>query len=129
MPRFWYDEHRENPEQQFMLKICFRDAYQFRDALARLHLVQLRNFHFHRNSPERIIVRCEERDKYDCQFYMVASVIKNERTFCIKKMHLQHTCPTDLARSRMNSKWLSNAYVDKFKLDINTCISPYKTVH
>jgi hypothetical protein len=122
-PRFWYDEHRENPEQQFMLKLCFRDVYQFRDALARLHLVQLRNFHFHRNSPERIIVWCEERDKYGCQFYMVASVIKNEKTFCIKKMHLQHICPTDPARSRLNSKWLSNAYVDKFKSDINTGIS------
>ena len=25
--RFWYDEHRENPNQQFKLKLCFKDVY------------------------------------------------------------------------------------------------------
>jgi hypothetical protein len=38
--RIWYDENRKNPEQQFMLKLCFRDVYQYREALSRLHIVQ-----------------------------------------------------------------------------------------
>ncbi|KAK1651807.1 hypothetical protein QYE76_069612 [Lolium multiflorum] len=36
-PRVWYDENRENPTQQFILKLCFRDVYQFRESLARFH--------------------------------------------------------------------------------------------
>jgi hypothetical protein len=38
--RIWYDENRENPEQQLMLKLCFRDVYQYKEALSRLHIVQ-----------------------------------------------------------------------------------------
>jgi hypothetical protein len=70
MERIWYDETRENPEQQFQLKLCFRDVYQFRQALCRLHIVQVRNFHYHRNCPDRIIVWCkpEKKEKYNCQF-------------------------------------------------------------
>jgi hypothetical protein len=108
-----------------MLKLCFKDVYQFREALARLHITQVRNFHYHRNTPDRIIVWCKEdrKEKYNCQFYMSAAKIKNENTFCIKKMHLEHSCPTEPADSRVNTRWLSNAYVDKFRSDPNTCIT------
>jgi hypothetical protein len=125
LPRVWYDENRENPEGQFQIRLCFRDVYQFRQALCRLHIVQTRNFHYHRNSPERIIVWCEEekKDKYNCKFYMTASRIKHEETFCIKKMQLVHSCPTEPASSRVNCKWLSNAYVQEFKSDPNTGIT------
>lgn len=121
--RVWYDETRENPEQQFMVALCFRDVYQFREALSRLHIVQVRNFHFHRNTPDSIIVWCKKKEKFGCEFYMTASKIKHEQTFCIKKMHLPHTCPTDPSSTRANSKWLSSTYVEKFKSDINTGIT------
>ena len=62
--RVWYDETRENAEQQFMQLLCFKDVYQFRDALARLHIVQVRNFHYHRNCKDMIIVWCKEKEKY-----------------------------------------------------------------
>jgi hypothetical protein len=44
--RVWYDEKRENPEQQFRVKFCFKDVYQFRKALSRLHILQVRNFQY-----------------------------------------------------------------------------------
>ena len=106
-----------------MLKLCFRDVYQFREALSRLHIVQVRNFHFHRNTPDRIIVCCKQKEKYGCEFYMTASKIAHEETFCIKKIHLKHTCPTDPSSTRVNSKWLSTAYVDKFRSDPNTVVT------
>ena len=34
--RVWFDENRENPEQQFMLKLYFRVAH------SRLHIVQVK---------------------------------------------------------------------------------------
>jgi hypothetical protein len=115
--RVRYDETRENPEQQFMVQLCFKDVYQFRQALSRLHILQVKNFHYHRNAPDRIIVWCKEKQKKkcDCPFYMKASKIKNEATFCIKKMHLKHSCPTEPSSTRVNSKWLSTAYVDEYK--------------
>jgi hypothetical protein len=63
-------------------KMCFRDVHQFRHALINLHIAQNRNFHYHRNSNVRIIVDCL---KENCPFYMVASEIKNEKTFVIRK--------------------------------------------
>jgi hypothetical protein len=85
----------------------------------------VRNFHYHRNTPDRIIVRCKEekKERYNCQFYILASKIKHEDTFCIKKMHLHHSCPTKPASSGVNSRWLSNSYVDKFRSDPNTDIT------
>ena len=106
-----------------MLKLCFRDVYQFREALSRLHIVQVRNFHYHRNCKDRIIVWCKEREVHGCSFYMTASKIKHEQTFCVKKLHLEHTCPTEPSSSRVNSKWLSKTYVGKFRSDPNTSIT------
>ncbi|KAE8801468.1 WD repeat-containing protein 43 [Hordeum vulgare] len=41
-PKVWYDEDRLHLEQQFQLMLCFRDVYQFREALVNLHVKQLR---------------------------------------------------------------------------------------
>jgi hypothetical protein len=61
--------------------------YQFREALSRLHITEVRNLHYHRNTPDRIIGWCKEdrKEKYNCQFNMSAAKIKHENTFCIKK--------------------------------------------
>ena len=53
---------------------------------------------------------------------MVASKIKNENTFCIKKMHLEHICPTQPKSTRVTSKWLSDTYVDESRSAPNTGI-------
>ncbi|KAK1646078.1 hypothetical protein QYE76_063883 [Lolium multiflorum] len=134
--RVWYDDSRQNPEQQFMVGLCFKDVYQFRQALARLHIVQVRNFLYHRNTPDRIIVWCKDKQKknneenvkekekkWDCPLYMTAAKIKNEATFCIKKMELKHTCPTDPSSTRVNAKWLSGTYVTEYKSNISTSIN------
>ena len=38
--RVWYDETRENPEQQFRMKLFFKDVYRFRQALCQLHIAE-----------------------------------------------------------------------------------------
>ena len=58
-PRVWYDEDRLHPEQQFQLRLCFRDVYQFREALVNLHVKQLKRYKYHRNCSDRIIVYCD----------------------------------------------------------------------
>ncbi|KAM0914332.1 hypothetical protein ACQ4PT_011539 [Festuca glaucescens] len=58
--RVWYDHSKADAHEQFALKLCFRDVYQFRVALRNFHIAQLRNYAFHRNTRDRIIVECSE---------------------------------------------------------------------
>ncbi|CAM0870512.1 unnamed protein product [Alopecurus aequalis] len=90
-PRQWYDEQRLLPHEGLCLKLCFVDVYQFRRAVHALHIAQLRNFRYHRNCKDRVIVMCTQQD---CPFFMVGSDIKGEKTFCLRKMNLNHTCAT-----------------------------------
>ena len=77
------------------------------------------NFKYHRNSDQRIIVECTDKQ---CQFFMVAAVIKGEKTFVIKKMRLEHTCPSTTETTRVSAKWLAQKYEHLFRSDITTGI-------
>ena len=117
--RKWYNEKMEQPHEQLCMKLCFRDQHQFREALLNLHITQARNFRYHRNSDQRIIVECTDKQ---CQFFMVAAVIKGEKTFVIKKMRLEHTCPSTTETTRVSAKWLAQKYEHLFRSDITTGI-------
>ena len=88
-PRVWYDENRLLPGEQMCLQLCFIDVYQFRKAVHIMHIDQLRNFRFHRNCKDRVIVKCVNKK---CPFFLVGSKIAGEKTFCIRKMENYHTC-------------------------------------
>ena len=117
--RKWYDDRRLLAHEQLCLKMCFRNVQQFRDALINLHIAQSRNFSYHRNSNVRIIVQCKKKN---CPFFMVASEIKGEKTFCIRKMRLRHTCGTTNETTRVSARWLANNYEGMFRSDPNTGI-------
>ena len=106
-PRIWYNDKLEQPHQQLCLYMCFKNQQQFRDALLSLHITQARDFRYHRNSDQRIIAYCKQEH---CQFCIVAAVIKGEKTFAIKKMRLQHTCPSSTESSRVSANWLAKTY-------------------
>ncbi|KAM3295464.1 hypothetical protein ACQJBY_038010 [Aegilops geniculata] len=53
---------------------------------------------------------------------MVAAKITNEPTFCIKKMILEHTCPTQSEKTRISSKWLGNKMLETIRSDPNTIV-------
>jgi hypothetical protein len=103
-PRVWYDESRLHPEQGLCMKMCFQDVYQFRRALQTLHIAQLRNFRYHRNCKDRVMAVCSTEG---CPFYMIGSVIKNEKTFCLRKCHLEHTCGTSGEHCKVTGKWVA----------------------
>ena len=83
--RKWYKVEMQQPEDQICWQMCFEDVYQFRRALVNLHVTQRRNFHYHRNCKDRIIVDCSQEG---CNFHMTASQVGKEKTFCIKKLQL-----------------------------------------
>ncbi|KAE8812796.1 hypothetical protein D1007_10124 [Hordeum vulgare] len=49
--------------------------------------------------------------------------IKGEKTFAIKKMRLEHTCPTNTEKSRISAKWLAKTYESLFRSDPSTSIN------
>ena len=118
-PRNWYDERRLQPHEQLCLKMCFRDVEQFRNAMINLHIAQSRNYIYHRNSNVRVTVQCIHED---CPFHMVASEIKGEKTFCIRKMIIEHTCGTTTDSSRVSAKWLAHTFESMFRSDPATNI-------
>ena len=118
-PRNWYDERRLQPHEQLCLKMCFRDVEQFRNAMINLHIAQSRNYIYHRNSNVRVTVQCIHED---CPFHMVASEIKGEKTFCIRKMIIEHTCGTTTYSSRVSAKWLAHTFESMFRSDLATNI-------
>jgi hypothetical protein len=112
--RMWYDESRIYAEEQLCVKMCFINVYQFRQALKNMHIAQLRNFKFHRNCKDRIIAMCTEQG---CPFYMTASQIAGEKTFCIRKMHIEHTCATSGEKCRVNCNWVAKSCEQAFRSD------------
>ncbi|KAE8785650.1 hypothetical protein D1007_40631 [Hordeum vulgare] len=87
--RIWYDENSENPEEKIVKNICFLVVQQFKRALLTFYISQNRNYSFHRNCSDRVIVVCSTED---CPVFIVASQTTHERTFSIKKMNLYHNC-------------------------------------
>ena len=55
-------------------------------------------------------------------FYMVASEIKGEKTFCIRKMRIEHTCGTTTESTRVSAKWLAQTYEVMLRSDPTTHI-------
>ena len=53
---------------------------------------------------------------------MVASEIKGEKTFCLRKMHLQHTCPTSGDNCKITAKWVAKVNEQAFRIDPGTGI-------
>ncbi|XP_073352040.1 uncharacterized protein [Aegilops tauschii subsp. strangulata] len=104
--RIWYDETKPDAHDQLCLSMCFTDVYQFRRALRNFHIRILRNFQYHRNCKDRIIVHCKERDN-GCPFFMTASTIAHQKTFCIKKMKLLHTCGAHGEKTKVTVDWMA----------------------
>jgi hypothetical protein len=126
-PRMWYYEMRLQPEEQLTLKMCFIDVYQFRRALQQLHIAQLRNYYLHKNCRDRIIAKCTEDG---CPFYMTGSQIRNEQTFCLRKMHLEHSCGPVGEACKVSAKWVAKACEQtctKRKSKSKTCSSHSST--
>ena len=124
--------------KQFAVKLYFRDVYQFRVALMNYHIAQLRAFSYHRNNSDRIIAKCKtiidpdekKKKKKDriiskvnnCPFYITASQIANEKTFCIRKFRPVHTCPTSGENTRVTINWLAKQSEQAVRIDANTCV-------
>lgn len=115
----WYDQKLQRPVEQFCKGLCFITVYEFRDALKDFHIRTLRNFHYHRNALDRIIVWCLERAQ-GCDFYICASKLAHEKTFYIKKCDMLHTCGACAESTKVTTKWMSRSVEATLREDIRS---------
>lgn len=113
--RIYYDESRKNAHDQICLHMCFVDVHQCRRALVNHHIHNCRNYEFLENTPSRIVVCCKSNGT--CPFTMTTSIIKGEKTHCIRQLVMPHTCGTTPESSRINSEWINNTYEEDIKTD------------
>lgn len=79
------------------------------------HIHNCRNYEFLENTPSRIVVCCKLNGT--CPFTMTTSIIKGEKTHCIRQLVMPHTCGTTPESSRINSEWINNTYEEDIKTD------------
>ncbi|KAM0857193.1 hypothetical protein ACQ4PT_048645 [Festuca glaucescens] len=94
---------------------------RFRRALRTYHIAQLRNFEYWRNNSDRIIVLCPRADT-GCPFYMSASKIAHEQTFCIRKILGVHTCIASGQHTKVTIDWLAKQSEQAVRIDPNTTV-------
>jgi hypothetical protein len=104
IPRKWYDESRLQLEEQLCLKLCFVDVYQFRRVVLQLHIAKLGNYYYAQNWKDRVIAKCTETC---CPFYKTGSQVGSKQTFCLRKMHLEHTYGLAGEGCEVSAKWVA----------------------
>ena len=77
------------------------------------HIQSCRDYEFLENTPSRIVVCCKSDGT--CAFTMTTSIIKREKTHCIRQLVMPHTCGTTTSSSRINAKWISKTYEGNIK--------------
>ena len=53
---------------------------------------------------------------------MTASEIAGEKTFCLRKMHLLHTCPTSGENCKVSAKWVAKVCEQTLRIDPRTAV-------
>ncbi|KAE8771034.1 hypothetical protein D1007_57126 [Hordeum vulgare] len=119
---FVVPKKRKSRAKQRPSKDVFKGSTSIQRGFVELTHHSSRNFKYHRNSDQRIIVECKQEH---CNFFMVEANIKGETTFVIKKMRIEHTCPVSIETTRVSAKWLAVKYESPFRSDITNGIQTF----
>ena len=60
--------------------------------------------------------------KQGCQFFLTASKIAHEKTFCIRKFGPKHTCQPLGENTRVTIDWLAEKSLQAVRTDPKTCV-------
>ncbi|XP_059431694.1 uncharacterized protein LOC132165226 [Corylus avellana] len=98
-----------NPE----LHLCIQT---FREAVKEYNLLRGREIRFKKNERRKSIVVCRD-DK--CQYRVYVRQVSDEQTFQIRSMQPKHVCGRQYKNSIVNSTWISNKLIEKFRIQPN----------
>ncbi|KAL6289343.1 hypothetical protein ACE6H2_006853 [Prunus campanulata] len=101
-----------NPE--FRIGMHFGNKEELKEAIREYAIVQGRQVKLVKNDNRRIQAKCVGHTR--CPFILFASKIdRDEETFAIKTLSLEHECTRVDKLKYTNSRWLSNRFADKIR--------------
>jgi hypothetical protein len=65
---------------------------------------------------------CKEKEALGCPFFMTGSNIRGEKTFCLRKMHMEHTCGTSGENCKVTASWVAQVVEQSIRIDPTTGI-------
>ncbi|CAL8994776.1 unnamed protein product, partial [Prunus brigantina] len=99
---------------EFRIGMQFANKDELKEAIREYAIVQGRNVKLVKNDNKRIQAKCVGHTK--CPFILFASKIdKDEQTFSIKTLSLEHECTRVDKLKYINSRWLSKRFADKIR--------------
>ncbi|XP_059434802.1 uncharacterized protein LOC132167790 [Corylus avellana] len=107
-----------NPELH--LYMTFPDIQTFREAVKEYNLLRGKEIRFKKNERRKSIVVCRD-DK--CRYRVYAMQVSDEQTFQIRSMQPKHVCGRQYKNSIVNSTWISNKLIEKFRIQLNMLLN------
>ncbi|CAL9010838.1 unnamed protein product [Prunus brigantina] len=103
----------------------FANKDELKEAIKEYAIVQGRNIKLVKNDNRRIQAKCAGHSK--CPFILWASKIdRDEQTFAIKTLSLEHECTRVDKLKYTNSRWLSKRFADKMKKNPDWDVGAFK---
>ncbi|XP_021810136.1 uncharacterized protein LOC110753530 [Prunus avium] len=101
-------------EDEFRIGMQFANKDELKEAIREYAIVQGRNVKLVKNDNRRIQAKCAGHTR--SPFILFASKIdRDEQTFAIKTLSLEHECTRVDKLKYTNSRWLSNRFADKIR--------------
>ncbi|CAL8114776.1 unnamed protein product [Prunus armeniaca] len=112
-----------NPE--FRIGMQFANKDELKEAIKEYAIMQGRNIKLVKNDNRRIQAKCVGHTK--CLFILWASKIdRDEQTFSIKTLSLEHECTRVDKLKYTNSRWLSKRFADKIRKNPEWDVEAFK---
>ncbi|CAL2254955.1 unnamed protein product [Prunus armeniaca] len=113
-------------EDEFRIGIQFANKNELKEAIRQYAIVQGRNVKLVKNDNKRIRAKCVGHTKYP--FILLASKIdRDEQTFAIKTLSLEHECTRVDKLKYTNSRWLSKRFADKIRKNPGWNVGAFKS--
>ncbi|XP_059450972.1 uncharacterized protein LOC132181751 [Corylus avellana] len=98
------------------LKMRFPNIQQFREAVKEYNVKRGKDICFKKNERMKCIAVCRD-DK--CRYRVYARQMEDEVSFQIRSMQPKHVCGRKYKSSIVNSTWIANQLIEKFKVQPN----------
>jgi len=103
--------------------MSFDSAGQFRKAMREYNLFRGKDVDFTKNDGDRVIGVCRNR-AMGCPWRVYGASVTGEMTFLLKSLNPNHRCTRCCKSSIVNSRWIADRMVHKFKTaKLSTCSS------
>ncbi|XP_062109407.1 uncharacterized protein LOC133820025 [Humulus lupulus] len=107
---------------KFKLGLSFPSGAVFKKAVREYSIQNGKDIFFKKNDPHRVRAQCKG---VNCPWVCFASKIDDTPTFVIKTLNDEHRCSRTNTNRFATSKWLSEKYLEEFKINEKLGVSSF----